>query len=158
MDIKTRLGLFLGTGFMSGYFPIAPGTVGTAVAIPLVYASSLILYPWVYVAAGLFFFFIGVWASDIGEKHFGKKDPGQINIDEIAGYYVTMLYVPLTPATLIIGFFVFRAADIIKPPPVRSFEKIRGGWGIMLDDVFAGLYSLILMQLIVRIIFKEYLL
>jgi len=149
--ISERIGLALATGLGSGYFPIAPGTVGTALAVPLVYVAGLRFYPYLYIAAGIIIFFVGVWASFIGERHFKDKDPGKVNIDEIAGFFVAMLYVPVNWKTALLGFFIFRIMDIVKPPPVRSVERLNGGWGIMLDDIVAGIYSLATIHLIVNI-------
>jgi phosphatidylglycerophosphatase A len=151
MRLVDRIGLTLATGFGTGYFPIAPGTWGTALAAPLVYLAGLLFYPYLYIVVTILIFFVGVWASFIGERHFEDKDPGKVNIDEIAGFFVAMFLVPINWKSILLGFLVFRIMDIAKPPPVRAIEKLDGGWGIMLDDIVAGLYSLIMIQLIINI-------
>jgi phosphatidylglycerophosphatase A len=147
---KRWLPLLTATGFGSGFFPIAPGTVGTAVAIPLVFLASQMLFPYVYIGTTIIIFLIGVWSCNYAEEYFGKKDPGHANIDEILGYFVTMFLVPINIKTLILGFFVFRFFDITKIPPVKQVEKVPGGMGIMLDDFLAGLYSLACMHILVH--------
>lgn len=145
--MKTAAAKFIASVGYSGYSPFAPGTAGTLASIPI----YLLLFwaGWtVYIAALIALFFIGVWAANIGEEVWGKKDPGQVVIDETAGYLITMLFVPLSVFSVIAGFFLFRIADIIKPPPARQFDAMSGGWGIMLDDVAAGAYALAAMQLL----------
>jgi phosphatidylglycerophosphatase A len=89
---------------------------------------------------------VGVWASGKAEEFFGRKDPSPVVIDEVVGQMVTFLSVsyrvPLTWKWLLSGFVLFRIFDILKPPPARNLERLPGGWGIMMDDCAAGLYSL----------------
>ena len=88
------------------------------------------------------------------ERAFGKKDPGQCTIDEVAGQALTYLLLPLegisAPAVVISGFLAFRVFDILKPPPARQLEKLPAGWGVLLDDLAAGLYANVLLQVLVR--------
>lgn len=144
-DFKTKICVFYATGFGSGYFPIAPGTVGTAVAIPLTFLLKSYISPWLYILATIVIFFAGVYASTVSEKHFAKKDPGHVNIDEIAAYLAFMYFLPFDWFTVIAGFFIFRIMDIVKLWPTRKFEKFPGGWGIMLDDLFAALYTFLIL-------------
>jgi len=144
-DIKTKLCVLYATGLGTGYSPFAPGTVGTLLAVPLVFLFDSFLYPWLYISATVIIFFTGVYASTIAEKHFGRKDPGHVNIDEIAGYLAFMFFLPFNWITVILGFFIFRVMDIIKIPPTKFFEKFSGGWGIMLDDLIAAGYTLLIM-------------
>ena len=108
LNFNDRIAIILATGFGSGYSPIAPGTAGTAVAIPIIYAASIKYYPWLYMMIFTLIFFIGVSVSNFGELYFKKKDPGHVNIDEIAGYFVTMFLVPINIKTLGLGFFFLR--------------------------------------------------
>jgi phosphatidylglycerophosphatase A len=144
-----QLGLFVATTGYLGYFPFAPGTVGSAVGVvlhvALVYAGG----PWLEAAAIVALFAVGVRAGTIAETHFGRKDPGHVIVDEVVGQLVTLAALPLTPAVLVAGFFVFRIADIVKPWPARQLEVLPHGLGIMIDDVMAGIYSQLLMRLLV---------
>jgi len=99
------------------------------------------------------FFFLSVWVSENGERFLGKKDDQRIVIDEIMGFLITMLWVPKTLRFVIIGFCLFRFFDILKPFPIRRLEKgFKGGFGVVLDDVVAGVYANIVLRLIYRII------
>ncbi len=143
--------LFLATGFGVGYSPIAPGTLGTLVAIPLYYFLSAISSP-LYEITLIAFFFLTVWISENAEIFFGKKDDPRIVIDEMMGFLVTMLWIPKTVRFIMIGFFLFRFFDILKPFPIRHLEKrFKGGFGVVLDDAMAGVYANIIIHLIGRI-------
>ena len=140
--------LILATGFGVGYSPIAPGTLGTLVAIPVYYFLSNISSP-IYEITLIGFFFLSVWISENAEIFFGKKDDQRIVIDEIMGFLITMLWVPKTIRFIIIAFFLFRFFDILKPFPIRHIEKrFKGGFGVVLDDVMAGVYGNIILQII----------
>jgi phosphatidylglycerophosphatase A len=144
--------LLLATGFGVGYSPIAPGTLGTLVAILIYYFLSEISPP-LYEITLIGFFFLSVWVSENAERFFRKKDDQRIVIDEIIGFLTTMLWVPKTIRFVIIGFFLFRFFDILKPFPIRRLEKgFKGGFGVVLDDVVAGVYANIVLRLIYRII------
>jgi phosphatidylglycerophosphatase A len=143
-----KIVLAFATGFGSGYAPIASGTFGTAVAI-LYYLCVMHLEPAFYLLFCVAFTFFAIWTASIAEKHFGKKDPGEVVIDEIIGYLITMFMIEPAGITIVAGFFIFRFFDIVKPPPVRYIDKnMPGGAGIVLDDVMAGVYSWIVMYLI----------
>ena len=143
--------LLLATGFGVGYSPIAPGTLGTLVAILIYYFLSKISSP-LYEITLIGFFFLSVWVSENGERFLGKKDDQRIVIDEIIGFLITMLWVPKTIRFVIIGFLLFRFFDILKPFPIRRFEKgFKGGFGVVLDDVVAGVYANIVLRLIFRL-------
>jgi len=142
-----RFILLLASGFGAGYAPIAPGTAGTLVAIPIFLALSSIPFP-LYELTILTFFFLASWISGEAERGSGRKDDPRIVIDEIMGYLITMLWLPKTILFVISGLFVFRFFDIIKPPPIRILEKVKGGYGVVLDDVLAGVYANIVLQII----------
>jgi phosphatidylglycerophosphatase A len=140
--------LILATGFGVGYSPVAPGTLGTLIAIPVYYFLSNISSP-IYEITLVGFFFLSVWISENAEIFFGKKDDQRIVIDEIMGFLITMLWVPQTVILMAIGFFVFRFFDILKPFPIRRLEKkLKGGYGVVADDVMAGVYANIVLQVI----------
>jgi phosphatidylglycerophosphatase A len=143
-----RFILFLATGFGVGYSPIAPGTLGTLVAVPIYYFLSEIPSP-LYEITLVGFFFLSVWISENAERFFGKRDDQRIVIDEIMGFLVTMLRIPKTILFIIIGFLLFRFFDILKPFPIRHLEKkLKGGYGVVLDDVLAGAYANIILHVI----------
>jgi phosphatidylglycerophosphatase A len=143
-----RFFLLLATGFGVGYSPIAPGTLGTLVAIPIYYFLSEIPSA-LYEITLIGFIFLSVWISEKAEIFFVKKDDQRIVIDEIVGFLITMLWVPKTTRFIIIGFILFRFFDILKPFPIRRLEKgLKGGYGVVLDDVAAGVYANIILQVI----------
>ena len=144
--------LLLVTGFGAGYSPVVPGTLGTLAAIP-VYLLLSRIPSLLHELTLLAFFFLSVWLSDNGERTFGKKDDRRIVIDEIIGFLMTMLWVEGTALTIALGFGLFRLFDILKPFPIRRAEKrFKGGWGVVLDDVMAGIYANISLHIIVRLI------
>ncbi len=145
---RRTLPVWVATVAGAGYFPVAPGTVGSAVAVVLVAALDAIpLTP-----AGRFallallvalIFFLGVWAAGRSEEFFGRTDPGHVVIDEVAGQMVAFLLVPHASWKLLLaGFALFRFFDVTKPFPAGRAERLPGGWGIMVDDVVAGAYAL----------------
>jgi phosphatidylglycerophosphatase A len=140
--------IWIATAAGAGYFPIAPGTAGSAVGVVLVLALARMHLEraWPSIALGavsLVLFSVGVWAAGEAEKFFGRVDPGQVVIDEVVGQMLTFLLIPhATWKWLVGGFLLFRAFDIIKPFPARQAERIPRGWGIMVDDAVAGLYGL----------------
>lgn len=141
-----RLGVFLATCGYVGYAPIAPGTFGSAaglVVFAAVRASGSIAAELAVIAA---VFAIGVWSSTVAERHFGGVDPGAVVIDEVAGMLITLAFLPVTPAGAVVGFFVFRILDIVKPWPAAGFEKLPGGLGIMADDGMAAIYGNLVMR------------
>jgi phosphatidylglycerophosphatase A len=152
------LSVWIATGFGAGYFPIAPGTVGSAVGLALVIAFRRTSLDCAGLAVSLaalavLLFALGVWSAGKAEKAFGRVDPGQVVIDEVAGQVLTFVATPRIAWTgLIAGFIVFRVFDIVKPFPARRAERFPGGWGIMVDDAVAGLYSLIVLVILGRFV------
>jgi phosphatidylglycerophosphatase A len=131
------------TFFGSGYVPVAPGTAGTAAAIPLWWALSW-TPPWVYLVATAAIALTGIAAAQRAGRYYGVPDSGHIVIDEVAGYLVTMSLLPRTPFAAITGFVVFRICDVLKPWPARVFDREprwKNGIGVVLDDVFAGVWA-----------------
>lgn len=130
----------------AGYSPVAPGTCGTAVAVPL--ALLLAALPiWQFGVVIVAITGIAIWAADRTDRAWGTHDSQRIVIDEVAGYLTTMLLVDRGHwAPLAVGFVVFRALDITKPPPVRWLDQnLPGGWGVVLDDIAAGVIGMAVM-------------
>ncbi len=137
---------FLSLGFGSGLFPVAPGTAGTLAAIP-VYLLLARLDLSTYLAVTLLMFAIGIYLCDITSRELGGEDHPAIVWDEIVGYLVTMIAVPPKIEWLIAGFLLFRLFDIFKPWPIRVLDhSVKGGLGIMLDDVLAGVFAALILH------------
>ena len=134
----------MATGAFSGYAPIAPGSVGSLVGL-VIYLFLPAAPVHIYVAGLLLLFAVGVKVSTNAEAVWGK-DPGRVVIDEIVGFGVTMAALPRSVPMALAGFLVFRALDVLKPPPARQAERLEGGWGVMLDDVAAGVYGNVLLR------------
>ena len=136
-----------------GKLPLAPGTLTSLITAAVFFAANLYLAPSIYVqvAAIVLLFLIGIPASSAAEKHYQKKDPGQCVIDEVVGQMVALLFIPPSIVLYVIGFFLFRFFDILKPPPVNMADRIRGGFGIMIDDIVAALYALGFLHLFIYI-------
>ena len=144
--------LFLATGCYSGYFPRAPGTAGTVVAVPLFFLCAAFSMP-VYLIITVACVLGAIPLAAQAERMLGRSDPPQVVIDEIAGYLVAMATFGPDWRYAIAGFFVFRVMDIIKPYPAGLINsRMHGGAGIVLDDIVAGLYANMVLQL-VRIYF-----
>lgn len=132
------------TGCFSGYSHFAPGTCGSAVAL-LIYLllPDLSFLGWCALVVGLFP--IAVYTSTLGEAEWGP-DPGPVVIDEVLGFFVSAAFLPQSILVGVAAFFGFRALDILKPSPAREAERLPGGWGIVLDDVAAGVYVNLILQ------------
>jgi phosphatidylglycerophosphatase A len=125
-----------------GYFPVAPGTVGSAAGL-VVYALLRWLHAPPAVDALLIavLFAAGVWSGTHAERYFGTTDPGPGVIDEVVGMLITLYLLPITWAVVFAGFLIFRVLDVIKPYPARRFESFHGGMGMMADDVMSAIYA-----------------
>lgn len=140
--------LKLATLFGIGKLSKAPGTLATLATIPIWYVLAQ-AGPLIYMAVVFILFPLGVWASQVYENQSDTHDSKEIVIDEVVGYLITMTWMPFTWQSVLFGFLLFRFFDIVKPPPIRQLDKkIPGGFGVMVDDVAAGIISSILMQLI----------
>ncbi len=139
---------FFAFGFGSGLAPFAPGTFGTLVAIPLylfMQALSLPIYLLIVVIVSL----VGIWICDKSSKLLGVHDHSGIVWDEFAGYFVTMIAAPKGWLWIFLGFILFRLFDIWKPWPISILDKkVGGGFGIMIDDLLAGIFALVCLQLL----------
>ncbi len=133
-------------GLGSGLAPVAPGTFGTAAALPLVFLLGQLSLLWSALAI-LLLVVLGVYVSEITSRDIGVEDHGGIVIDEIAGYALTMWALPFEWPWLLAGFVLFRFLDILKPWPVRFFDQhVTGGLGVMADDIVAGLLACCLLH------------
>lgn len=134
-----------------GYVPVAPGTFGTLVAA----ISFLMLKPSpvVHIVLIIFVTIVGIIASKTAEILLNEKDSGHIVIDEFAGYAVSILFVPATASFTVAAFLLFRFFDILKPPPIRLIEKVfPGGVGVVADDLAAGIYANVLLQIWIHLL------
>ena len=144
LTFKTFAGFFA-FGFGSGLSPFAPGTFGTLAAIPLYYLLvqfSLPLYLWLVFIA----FIVGIKLCDVTGGRLGVHDYGGIVWDEFVGFWITMCLVSFSWQNVLVGFVLFRFFDIVKPYPIKLLDsKVSGGFGVMIDDVVAGVYAMILL-------------
>ena len=146
-----RLIKIFATGLGSGYSPFAPGTAGTVVGIPIYLALSHLTWPF-YLAATLILTFLAVYASGKAEGIFRKKDSSRIVIDEIVGFLFTLFLIPPTALYIFLGFILFRLSDIVKPPPAKLCQdRLPGGWGVVMDDVFAGIWANVVLRLAIEL-------
>jgi phosphatidylglycerophosphatase A len=176
-SLRDYLALALATWGV-GYIPVAPGTFGSAVGVGLYLllraATTRIVYLFVpdyhltnesvesfrvalMLVAIICITAAGIWAATRAEKLFGRKDPGRVIVDEIAGQLITFLFIPLAVGLkwwmLLLGFFLFRLFDIWKPYPIRRLEALESGLGIMADDVLAGIYAAVTLTLLLTSIY-----
>jgi phosphatidylglycerophosphatase A len=145
-----KLVLFLATGFGAGYSPIAPGTCGTFVALPIYFAFEYGLRsPVFYMAATVLLSVAAVFIAERAEQLFGDHDNQKIVIDEIAGFLVTMAWLPRTWQAVVGGFVLFRILDAWKPWPIRVLDRrVKGGLGVVVDDLAAGIIANFILQVI----------
>ena len=148
---KSRFSWLIATFFGIGHVQPGPGTWASAVTVLLWWLAAHWLLPgWltpVAIAASVAITLLGIPPSTTVAEESGKKDPGFVVIDEVAGQMIALIGVPVHWKYLLAGFILFRSFDIVKPFPLRRLERLPGGTGIMLDDVGAGLYALVLLQL-----------
>ena len=124
-----------------GFAPIAPGTAGSVVGLMLFWVVRSAGSMWLEVTVLLAVTAVGVAAAYAAETRDRRRDPGLVVIDEVAGMLVTLLAVPVGLAGAVVGFLAFRLFDIVKPFPARQAERLPGGWGVMTDDLVAGVYA-----------------
>ena len=141
----------LGSGFYTGYIPFISGTFGSLAALIIYYIPGF-ENPLILIPAIIIFTFYGIYVGSRFESVYGK-DPAECTIDEIVGMWISLLFLPKILLISLLAFLLWRILDIIKPFPARNFEKFKGGLGIMLDDITSGIYSLIIVHIIL-IIFK----
>ena len=140
------------TWFGTGFAPVAPGTFGTLGAIPLYLVLSRLSLPLYLLTAAAFTLF-ACWVAGHGEEIWEEHDSSRIVIDEVAGFLVTMSAVPASWQGVLVGFLMFRIFDILKPQPARWFDRsLKNGYGVVLDDVAAGVYACAATHLLLRLL------
>jgi phosphatidylglycerophosphatase A len=147
--MKKKIVYFIATGFGSGYAPFASGTAGSLAALVVYILVPLSSWFWLFLS--ILTLIVGIYVASLVENDVGK-DPKIVVIDEFVGQWLALLFLPRTWGIYVAAFFLFRVLDITKPYPANRIEKIKGGRGIMLDDVVAGLYANIIMQIIYRLV------
>jgi phosphatidylglycerophosphatase A len=147
----TKVELVFTTVLGSGYFPIAPATVASAVTCVILYFTpQALMFPWYLIVIPVFF--IGVWLATRAESIYGH-DAGKIVIDEFIGQWITLLPLWRSPSikSFVVAFFLFRVLDIIKPLGIRASQKAPRGWGVMVDDLLAGILGAVIVFAALRL-------
>ncbi len=145
-----HLAQVIATWFGSGYLPKAPGTWGSLAALPFAWGIMLIA-PGVFpiLVASVFLLLVGVWAASQHSATLGEHDAGEIVVDEVVGQWIALAVAPFSPLGWFTAFLLFRLFDVLKPWPISWIDKrVSGGWGIMLDDVVAGIFAALVLMLI----------
>lgn len=145
----TRFAVFLATVAYCGYFPIAPGTVGSAAGLVVYLLVWWAQSPALEIGLIVCTFAAGTWAATHAERYFGGIDPGPVVIDEVLGMLVTLAFIPVGWSGALAGFFIFRVFDVVKPYPANRLEKWHGGFGIMADDAMAGIYANLTLRVLI---------
>jgi len=145
-SLGRRAVLVLSSGLLTGYVPKWSGTFGTLPAIVLLYPFRHLNEPtWpsgvIFLAIVLAIVGAAIAVSEVAERTYGVKDSGKIVADEIAGFFVSMLFVPFRWPHIAAAFIIFRVMDVLKPPPIRRLQFLHGGWGVVIDDFLAGLIT-----------------
>ncbi len=140
------LGLTLASGLGVGYVPFAPGTFGSLLGLGLwlLLPASLLAQ----VIAVIVVFALGAWSGGVMERHLQRTDPGPVVIDEVLGMWMTLLGIPASWSSALLGFVLFRLFDVIKPFPANRLEGLHGGVGVMADDAMAGVYANVALRLV----------
>jgi phosphatidylglycerophosphatase A len=141
MLFKHHAVMIMATGCYIGRSPVAPGTLGSLIGLPIAWGLSALSWPLASLIS-LALIAVAVWITDAAERIVGAEDPGCIVLDEIAGMVVALNGIPFSAATALGGFVLFRIFDITKPPPVGTLDRrLHGGWGIVMDDIAAGVMA-----------------
>jgi len=144
---------FIALGFGAGLSPFAPGTAGTLLAIPLWWLFGGAYEPVLLFGVLALLFLIGVWACAVTGRNLGVADHGAMCWDEIVAYLLVLAMIPEDPWWQGAAFFLFRAFDVVKPPPIRQFEmRFKGGFGVMFDDILAAGYTLLVLAIAKRVL------
>jgi phosphatidylglycerophosphatase A len=141
-----RLAHLISTVAHVGSAPIAPGTWGSAVGLGLLALVRPVASPLHELVLIAVLLVAGIWSAGVTGREMGQEDPGPIVIDEVVGMLVTLWWVPVNLTGFILAFLIFRVFDIVKPFPAAQCERLPGGWGVMLDDVMAGIYGNLVMR------------
>lgn len=147
---ENLLAKLVATLFYAGYFPLAPGTFGSLITLVIIwFLIPTFFYILMPISIGLIF--LSVWSASRAEEIFGK-DGSPIVIDEVAGMAISLVFVPHQIKYFVGAFLLFRFFDIVKPAPARSMERLKGGWGVTLDDVIAGIYANLSLHLVLYLV------
>ena len=146
--MKNKLANWVSTVFKIGYLPTAPGTWGSLAAVVLWYLIIESISTITFIVTIIIIFILGVYTSSITERYSGQKDPSVIVIDEWVGQWIALLFLPKSLLLGLVTFALFRLFDIWKPFPIKILDKMPSGWGIMLDDVLAGFYTLLVLSVL----------
>jgi phosphatidylglycerophosphatase A len=145
---------FIALGFGAGLSRFAPGTAGTLVALPIWYLIGKAYDPLVLFGLLGFLFAVGIWACELTGRHLGIADHGSMCWDEVVAFLLVLALCPDDLWWQAAAFFLFRAFDVVKPPPIRGFERrLKGGFGVMFDDLLAAGYTLLVLALAKRLFF-----
>lgn len=145
-SFSIRIHLIFATIGGVGYLPFAPGTWGSLVGAATFWFIAPVSL-WILVPLVVILFFTGTWSSTVIEKITDSVDPGLIIVDEFVAMWIVLMTIPQTFVHYLFAFVLFRIFDVMKPPPASQLQLVSNGWGVMLDDVAAGLYSIIIMQI-----------
>ncbi len=148
MITKNKIIVMAANCFGLGNTSVAPGTFGTLAGIPIVLVLNLFRSKSIYFLFMVAFFFLSVYISDEAETLYGEKDAQNIVIDEVMGLIVTMFLIKINLFSIITGFLLFRFFDITKIPPINRMQNLKGGFGIVADDVMAGIFANFIMAII----------
>lgn len=146
--MEKALARTIGSAFGIGYLPLAPGTFASAAAALLYFFVPVVREPFWLVLLIVLSVVLGVWAGGMMEDDYGE-DPSQTVIDEVAGQWLALLFVPASPFAVLLAFIFFRFFDIVKPGIVDRAQRLPGGWGIMADDVLAGVFANVALQFVI---------
>lgn len=144
--------LFVWTAGYTGLVPVAPGTAGSLVGLGLVILVRAAEQPELEPLVFAVILVVGVWAAGVAERHYGLEDPATVVVDEVAGMLLTLLWIPVGSGGLVLAFLAFRVFDIVKPFPARAAERLPGGWGVMADDMVAGVYAHAAVRLLAAVV------
>ncbi len=144
--------LFIATAAYSGYVPTAPGTTGSVVGLVLVVLVRSIGHPFSEAVLVTVVLTAGVWAASSAERLLQRRDPGIVVIDEVVGMLIALLWVPVSWIGGLVGLIAFRGFDIAKPFPIRSVERLPHGWGVVADDVVAGIYANVCVRMLAWVV------
>ena len=136
-----KIAFFIWTAGFAGLGPVAPGTAGSVVGLVLLILVRTAKTDWIEALVLVIVVAVGTWSASAAERHYRREDPGEIVVDEVAGMMLTLFWVPSGWLPFLIGFLAFRFFDIVKPFPAKLAERLPGGWGVMADDLVAGLYG-----------------
>lgn len=147
-----RIGIFVATCGYLGYVPVAPGTFGSAAGLAVFFGVRSTESLAVELAAIVILFAVGVWSGTVAEHHFGGIDPGPVVLDEVVGMLITLALLPVNLTGAIVGFFIFRLLDVVKPWPSGQLERLPGGLGVMADDGMAAIYGNLAMHALIALL------